>query len=324
LGELTAHRKRIVALVVAIVVVAAGIGVWLGVKSHDDGLHEAALSSCQKSAKALKSAQTKFQTAVDDASASGEITASQVADGKTVDDLKSAVGFAVPDTLKCLDSDDTDLLNSHARTMGESARALNSAADGVVDAAQAVVDSKNVKDISDARDALDAEIVKATALLKTSAGKVRTNAEREKLTKAIQAAQRVSADGSATASELANELKDLKAAEDAVSKDVAAKTAADKAAADKAAADADKARSAGSGAAGSSGSGGSNSAGSNSGGSNGSSNSSSGRSNGGSGSGGGSSGGSSSGQSHVHGNGKTVNGGKQSDCDSQTGVCISG
>ena len=184
-GEAHGVRRKTVAIIVAVVVVAlAGIGGGYAYWTHHEGnaYHEA-VAQAENADKAL-------MKAVDEATAT-TYKADQLKEPKLLDKLDKAIGKAkalkgVPDdapsewlawqlaSAKKANAMDADEANAQAK-------ALNAAL-------KAVRDSKLVKELDGAKDQLKRGIDSAGKTLKDTDGKVADNATRDSLKKAIDEA----------------------------------------------------------------------------------------------------------------------------------------
>ena len=213
------RRPRwMVPVVVAVVVVVAGLVGWRVVENRR---HGAALDSCSRAVKALQG-----KTGPDRLAQYREVAGiktDQVKDAETVvamaRSVKDAEGLRQP-TVRCKASMSTDKLNAEAGR----AKKLDGEYAAVARAAKAVTASRDAKALKDARAALDGKKGEASRLLADSGGKVTDAAVRDGLQQAIGQASQIKS-GKAKACQDATAA--LQAAIDRVNASVQAKSQAD-------------------------------------------------------------------------------------------------
>ena len=217
------RRPRwLVPVVVAVVVVVAGLVGWRVVESRR---HDAALDSCSQAVKTLQD-KTGSDRLAQYREAAG-IKSDQVKDAKTVvamaRSVKDAEGIRQR-TIRCKASMSTGDLNATARQAGK----IDGKYAAVSRAAKAVIASRDAKALEDARAALDGKKGEASRLLADSDGRVADNATRDGLQQAIGQAGQVKGDG---AKAYRDAVGALQAAIDRVNASVQAKSQADQQAA---------------------------------------------------------------------------------------------
>ena len=162
------------------------------------------------------------------------ITASQVADTKTVDTLHAkltAFTQKPPKKASCTIGNAATIRQTTV-ILHKSLNDRNTAKTAVVRAARAVVASRDAKSLADAKSSLSKAVKAAQGTLDSSHGKVADNKTRETLQKSLDAANKVLADKSVKDPQKYRDAQaTLAAPVKAVDDSVAAKAAADKAAA---------------------------------------------------------------------------------------------
>ena len=218
--------KWLVPVVVAVVVVVAGLVGWRVVANRR---HGAALDSCSRAVKALKG-KTGPDRLAQYREAAG-IKSDQVKDAKTVvamaRSVKDAEGIR-QQTIRCKASMSTGDLNATAGQAGK----IDGKYAAVARAAKAVTASRDAKALDDARTALDGKKGEASRLLADSDGRVADNATRDALQQAIDQAGQAKGDG---AKAYRDAVGALQAAIDRVNASMQAKSQADQQAAAQAA-----------------------------------------------------------------------------------------
>ena len=161
------------------------------------------------------------------------ITASQVADTKTVDTLHAkltAFTQKPPKKASCTIGNAATIRQTTV-ILHKSLNDRNTAKTAVVRAARAVVVSRDAKSLADAKSSLSKAVKAAQGTLDSSHGKVADNKTRETLQKSLDAANKVLADKSVKDPQKYRDAQaTLAAPVKAVNDSVAAKAAADKAA----------------------------------------------------------------------------------------------
>lgn len=151
--------KIIVAAIIAVVLLlGAGLGAWLYMRSS----HDKALAACQSSATALKTEATKAKKTVESTADAKNVTADQ-ADQKLVDAYSKAEA-AVPtdiDAPACDASMSTDALKSASGKAGSKAKELKADTESLEKAAKALTEA--AKTAEAAKDAADAKKMEPSA-----------------------------------------------------------------------------------------------------------------------------------------------------------------
>ena len=239
--ESRGNRKRriavIVAAVVFLLVVAAVVAGVLVTRER----HTVALEDCTRSGKAYETSVADLKRNQEQAQKLLAATPAQnTADPKTHASLEqTALKKADRTTVSCAASQSTTELNRNKDRLDKAASVNKRRARLNKDAVARVEASAKAKTLSDEKQALDASISAAAALLGDSDGKVADNAVRESLGKALDDARQVSGKKDITDPKTYTDAKQaLDGAINAVNDSIGQKQAADEAARQAAAAEA--------------------------------------------------------------------------------------
>ena len=239
--ESRGNRKRRIAVIVAVVVfllvVAAVVAGVLVTRER----HTVALEDCTRSGKAYETSVADLKRNQEQAQKVLAATPAQnTADPKTHASLEqTALKKADQTTVSCAASQSTTELNRNKDRLDKAASVNKRLARLNKDAAARVEASAKAKTLSDEKQALDASISAAAALLGDSDGKVADNAVRESLGKALDDARQVSGKKGITDPKTYTDAKQaLDGAINAVNDSIGQKQAADEAARQAAAAEA--------------------------------------------------------------------------------------
>lgn len=239
--ESRGNRKRriavIVAAVVFLLVVAAVVAGVLVTRER----HTVALEDCTRSGKAYETSVADLKRNQEQAQkVLADTPAQNTADPKTHASLEqTALKKADRTTVSCAASQSTTELNRNKDRLDKAASVNKRLARLNKDAAARVEASAKAKTLSDEKQALDASISAAAALLGDSDGKVADNAVRESLGKALDDARQVSGKKGITDPKTYTDAKQaLDGAINAVNDSIGQKQAADEAARQAAAAEA--------------------------------------------------------------------------------------
>lgn len=179
-------HKTIAVAIVAVVAVAAlavgGVMVWRNHISNQE--RAAALASCTGASQEYSDARKTLEQTLNDTQEAQSVTADQVADTTTVDTLAQAVADAdaVVDAATCSTSLSEQELQQNAETNTNLSDELTAAAEAITSAAQAVLDSRDVRS---ATDTLQNMVVEAQTLLNDSLWAVADNTTRVTLEETI-------------------------------------------------------------------------------------------------------------------------------------------
>ena len=147
-------KGKIIAIIVVIVLVCVAVGFGIKYftsnKSSDTASTGNALTDCQNSVTAYNTARDRWNTSVSNANSASAVTADQVADSSTVDNLARALSADVPQVTQCDASMSDDKLKQATSLNKDAADTLQTNADAVDNAAAAVTTSKSTKDGEDA------------------------------------------------------------------------------------------------------------------------------------------------------------------------------
>lgn len=239
--ESRGNRKRRIAVIVAVVVfllvVAAVVAGVLVTRER----HTVALEDCTRSGKAYETSVADLKRNQEQAQKVLAATPAQnTADPKTHASLEqTALKKADRTTVSCAASQSATELNRNKDRLDKAASVNKRLARLNKDAAARVEASAKAKTLSDEKQALDASISAAAALLGDSDGKVADNAVRESLGKALDDARQVSGKKDITDPKTYTDAKQaLDGAINAVNDSIGQKQAADEAARQAAAAEA--------------------------------------------------------------------------------------
>ena len=219
------HPKWLVPVIVAVVAVMVVVAGLLGWRVVESRRHDAALDSCNQSAKTLQEKTgSAMMASYREAS---RVKVDQVKDAKTVANMSrrvKAAGGLEPPAFQCKASMSADDLNAQA----SKAKKLDGEYAAVSKSAKAVIASRDAKTLEDAKAALNAKRDEASKLLGDSDGKVADNAIRDSLQQAIDKAVRVKGDEAKVYQDAASALQ---ATIDQVNASMQAKSQADQQAA---------------------------------------------------------------------------------------------
>ena len=223
------HPKWLVPVIVAVVAVMVVVAGLLGWRVVESRRHDAALDSCNQSAKTLqKKTGSAMMASYREAS---RVKVDQVKDAKTVANMSRSVkaaGGLEPPSFQCKTSMSADDLNAQA----SKAKNLDSEYAAVSKSAKAVIASRDAKTLEDAKAALNAKRDEASKLLGDSDGKVADSAVRDSLQKVIDQVGQIKAD---TAKAYRDAVNALQSAIDQVNASMQAKSQVDQLAAQQAA-----------------------------------------------------------------------------------------
>ncbi len=234
------RKRRIAVSVAAVVFLLVVVAVVAGVLITRER-HTAALEDCTRSSKAYETSVADLKRNQEQAQKVLAATPAQnTADPKTHASLEqTALKKADRTTVSCAASQSTTELNRNKDRLDKAASVNKRLARLNKDGAAKVEASAKAKTLSDEKQALDASISAAAALLGDSDGKVADNAVRESLGKALDDARQVSGKKGITDPKTYTDAKQaLDGAINAVNDSIGQKQAADEAARQAAAAEA--------------------------------------------------------------------------------------
>ena len=227
------RKRRIAVSVAAVVFLLVVVAVVAGVLVTRER-HTAALEDCTRSSKAYETGVADLKRNQEQAQKVLAATPAQnTADPKTHASLEqTALKKADRTTVSCAASQSTTELNRNKDRLDKAASVNKRLARLNKDGAAKVEASAKAKTLSDEKQALDASISAASALLGGSEGKVADNAVRESLSKALDDARQVSGKKGITDPKTYTDAKQaLDGAINAVNDSIGQKQAADETAA---------------------------------------------------------------------------------------------
>lgn len=259
-GEGNGSKKHSAGKVIAIVAVIALIGVGIGYglsRMRSDGASSgqssssssgSAFTDCQNSMTSYNNSRDRWNSVVSSAASASSVTADQVQDASTVDNLKQALAATVPDLTQCDASMSDDQLKQVTDLNNTASDTLQANADTVTSAAQKVTDSKSAKDSADAaaqqqaqqqqqqqeaaalaaaQASLKSQIAAANAQLATATSTLGANdADVAKLQQQVAESQKLLDDGSTDTSSLTDHATQLQSQTAVVQKKVQEASAA--------------------------------------------------------------------------------------------------
>lgn len=247
---------KAIAIVAVIALIGAGVGYGLS-RMRSDGASSgessssnsgSAFTDCQNSMTAYNNSRDRWNSVVSSAASASSVTADQVQDASTVDNLKQALAATVPDLTQCDASMSDDQLKQVTDLNNTASDTLQANADTVTSAAQKVTDSKSAKDSADAaaqqqaqqqqqqqeaaalaaaQASLKSQIAAANAQLATAASALGANdADVAKLQQQVAESQKLLDDGSTDTSSLTDHTTQLQSQAAVVQKKVQEASAA--------------------------------------------------------------------------------------------------
>lgn len=183
--------KRIIAIIItAVAVIAIAAGVALAVHQHHATSQLAeAKTACAQAADRLRVAQNTYNALIngDEYKTAVKITAKQVEDSKVVTTLAKDSEDEAPKMVAC-NVDDKSALEHNASLIDKNTSWYETHTKTLDADVKGVMESRDVKTLKDARDALGRKIADAKKLYDSSNGKVKDNKTRDALKKQMDAA----------------------------------------------------------------------------------------------------------------------------------------
>ncbi|MBW3081196.1 hypothetical protein [Bifidobacterium saguinibicoloris] len=214
------RKPIIIGVAAALAVAAIAAGTALVVRHQNQVTFDNALTSCREAAQSARKADATLKAALDKADKDGTLATSDVADAKTLSDLKTTVAQArragAPQS--CGADLSLNELNARVTRNGTLTDTLNAQAAAVDKAVKAVTDSRDAKTKADteaARSELATAVTDAQTLLDESAGQV-DDSTRQTLQKAIDAANALTGGTGASLEDLKGAIESLSTASGAV------------------------------------------------------------------------------------------------------------
>lgn len=189
------RKKTIIVVVVLAIVLVAGIGGFMLWKGGQSGKQEDAVAACSKASEQYGKAKKALDAALKSAESAQTITASQVMDATTIEQLKQQVNNAgqFGAAQSCAASRSLTELKNGAKTMETQTAEMNRSAEAIRKAVSSVNVSRTARDFNSLKDA----VATAQDLLNSSNGNVSDESVRDALQQAIDAANTL-IDGNST------------------------------------------------------------------------------------------------------------------------------
>lgn len=191
----TRRRNTIITIVVLAIVLVAGIGGFVLWKGGQSGKHDDAVAACSEASEQYGKAKKALNAALKSAESAQSITASQVTDATTIEQLKQQVNNAghYGEAQSCAASRSLTELKNGTETMETQTTDMNRIAEAIRKAVSAVNISKTAMGFNSLKDA----VATAQDLLNSSNGNVSDESVRDALRQAIDAANTL-IDGNST------------------------------------------------------------------------------------------------------------------------------
>ena len=191
----TRRRNTIITIVVLAIVLVAGIGGFVLWKGGQSGKHDDAVAACSEASEQYGKAKKALNAALKSAESAQSITASQVTDATTIEQLKQQVNNAghYGEAQSCAASRSLTELKNGTETMETQTTDMNRSAEAIRKAVSAVNISKTAMGFNSLKDA----VATAQDLLNSSNGNVSDESVRDALRQAIDAANTL-IDGNST------------------------------------------------------------------------------------------------------------------------------
>lgn len=213
----------IVGIVIAVIVVIAlavgGVLIWRN--RQDSSAKQAALTACEEAYSKYGDANDALQKALNGSKTAQTVTASQVADSKTVDALKKAVTAAksVAQAQECASNLNSAELNTRTGDINKLVDTITTATQNVTSAANAVTASQSKKTQATetaTKDQLQTAVTDAQTLLNNSLWNVADDTTRTTLAAAIDAANALLQQDDPDTKAMQDAMTQLQTASDAV------------------------------------------------------------------------------------------------------------
>lgn len=210
----TRRRNTIITIVVLAIVLVAGIGGFVLWKGGQSGKHDDAVSACSEASEQYGKAKKALNAALKSAESAQSITASQVTDATTIEQLKQQVNNAghYGEAQSCAASRSLTELKNGIETMETQTTDMNRSAEAIRKAVSAVNISKTAMGFNSLKDA----VATAQDLLNSSNGNVNDESVRDALRQAIDAANTLIDGNSTDDKAITDALSALRSASDKV------------------------------------------------------------------------------------------------------------
>lgn len=218
----TRRRNTIITIVVLAIVLVAGIGGFVLWKGGQSGKHDDAVAACSEASEQYGKAKKALNAALKSAESAQSITASQVTDATTIEQLKQQVNNAghYGEAQSCAASRSLTELKNGTETMETQTTDMNRSAEAIRKAVSAVNISKTAMGFNSLKDA----VATAQDLMDSSKGAVSDESTRSALQEAIDAANALLSKNSTDDAAITSALSALRSASDKVENSMSAAT----------------------------------------------------------------------------------------------------
>lgn len=218
----TRRRNTIITIVVLAIVLVAGIGGFVLWKGGQSGKHDDAVAACSEASEQYGKAKKALNAALKSAESAQSITASQVTDATTIEQLKQQVNNAghYGEAQSCAASRSLTELKNGTETMETQTTDMNRSAEAIRKAVSAVNISKTAMGFNSLKDA----VATAQDLMDNSKGAVSDESTRSALQEAIDAANALISKNSTDDASITSALSALRSASDKVENSMSAAT----------------------------------------------------------------------------------------------------
>lgn len=210
----TRRRNTIITIVVLAIVLVVGIGGFVLWKGGQSGKHDDAVAACSEASEQYGKAKKALNAALKSAESAQSITASQVTDATTIEQLKQQVNNAghYGEAQSCAASRSLTELKNGTKSMETQTTDMNRSAEAIRKAVSAVNISKTAMGFNSLKDA----VATAQDLLNSSNGNVSDESVRDALRQAIDAANTLIDGNSTDDKAITDALSALRSASDKV------------------------------------------------------------------------------------------------------------
>lgn len=218
----TRRRNTIITIVVLAIVLVAGIGGFVLWKGGQSGKHDDAVAACSEASEQYGKAKKVLNAALKSTESAQSITASQVTDATTIEQLKQQVNNAghYGEAQSCAASRSLTELKNGTKSMETQTTDMNRSAEAIRKAVSAVNISKTAMGFNSLKDA----VATAQDLLNSSNGNVSDESTRSALQEAIDAANALISKNSTDDAAITSALSALRSASDKVENSMSAAT----------------------------------------------------------------------------------------------------
>ena len=218
----TRRRNTIITIVVLAIVLVVGIGGFVLWKGGQSGKHDDAVAACSEASEQYGKAKKALNAALKSAESAQSITASQVTDATTIEQLKQQVNNAghYGEAQSCAASRSLTELKNGTKSMETQTTDMNRSAEAIRKAVSAVNISKTAMGFNSLKDA----VATAQDLMDNSKGAVSDESTRSALQEAIDAANALISKNSTDDAAITSALSALRSASDKVENSMSAAT----------------------------------------------------------------------------------------------------